>query len=34
MTAAVLAMLSSRDVRTLPHKLPEPAEPPVKESAA
>ena len=34
MTVAVLAMLSSRDVRTLPHKLPEPAEPPVKESAA
>ncbi|MET0425716.1 MAG: MFS transporter [Actinoplanes sp.] len=34
MTAAVLFMLSSRDVRTLRHHLPEPASAPVKESAA
>jgi MFS family permease len=32
MTLAVLAMLSSRDVRTLRHKLPEPAPRPMKES--
>jgi hypothetical protein len=34
MVVAVLAMLSSRDVRTLAHKLPEPADEPVKESIA
>jgi MFS family permease len=32
MTVAVVFMLGSRDVRTLPHKLPEPAAEPVKES--
>ncbi len=31
---AVLGMLISRDVRTLPHKLPEPASGPMKESVA
>ncbi|GIM97272.1 MFS transporter [Paractinoplanes toevensis] len=31
-TGAFLAQLSSRDVRTLPHKLPEPENAPVKES--
>ncbi|WP_433372908.1 MFS transporter [Actinoplanes sp. CA-142083] len=34
MIAAVVFMLSSRDVRTLPHKLPEPATGPVEESVA
>jgi MFS family permease len=34
MTGAVLFMLSSRDVRTLRHKLPEPAGTPVGESVA
>lgn len=34
MTIAVLFMLSSRDVRTLPHKLAEPAGEPMKESVA
>ena len=34
MTLAVLAMLSSRDVRELRHKLPEPEIPTVKESVA
>jgi predicted MFS family arabinose efflux permease len=34
MTAAVIFMLSSRDVRTLPHKLPEEAAEPVTESVA
>jgi MFS family permease len=34
MVVAVLAMLSSRDVRTVAHKLPEPADEPVKESVA
>jgi MFS family permease len=33
-TAAVFAMLSSRDVRTLRHKLPEPAVRPMEESTA
>jgi hypothetical protein len=32
MVTAVLGMLSSRDVRTLPHKLPEPTSGPVTES--
>jgi MFS family permease len=32
MILAVLGMLSSRDVRTLPHKLPEPGAAPMKES--
>jgi MFS family permease len=34
MVAAVVFMVSSRDVRTLPHKLPEAADEPVKESFA
>jgi MFS family permease len=34
MVVAILAQLSSRDVRTLPHKLPEPEIQPVKESVA
>jgi len=34
MTVAVLGMLSSRDVRTLPHKLPEPSPRAVEESVA
>ena len=32
MVASVVAMLSSRDVRTLPHQVPEPREEPVEES--
>jgi MFS family permease len=32
MTVAVLGMLTSRDVRTLPHKLPEPSARPMEES--
>jgi hypothetical protein len=34
MTLAVLGMLSSRDVRTLPHKRSEPVVEPVEESLA
>ena len=34
MIISVVAMLSSRDVRTLPHKLPEPAQARVEESVA
>jgi MFS family permease len=34
MAVAVLIQLTSRDVRTLPHKLPEPENQPVKESVA